>query len=104
MSNRPAITGGESAAELQAKIDGGDSYTVDAKAIVRFVTRYIDGDLLEPELEQIGDLLEGAEFFEYVGPGSDGLLAQVVYEISTPEAKGPITRDAAARWLQLLGD
>jgi hypothetical protein len=104
MSNRPAIMGSESAAELQAKVDSGDSYTVDAKAIARFVTRYVDGDLLEPELEQIGDLLESAEFVDYIGPGSDGLLAQVVFEMSTPEAKGPITRDAAARWLQLLGD
>ena len=56
------------------------------------------------ELEQIGDLLEGAEFIEYVGPGSDGIIAQVIHEMSTPQAKRPITKEAAERWLGLLSD
>jgi hypothetical protein len=47
-------------------------------------------------------MLEGAEFFEYVGPGSDGIIAQVVFQISSPEANGPITKEAAERWLRLL--
>jgi len=102
MINAEAISGDESGKDLQAKIDSGDSYTVDARAVSRFVSRYIDDQLTEAELEEIGDLLEGALFIEYVGPGSDGLIAQVVFEFSTPEAKGPITKEAAERWLRLL--
>ena len=82
-----------------AKIDSGDTYTADARAITRFVSRYIEDQLNEEELEQIGDLLEGAEFIEYVGPGSDGIIAQVVFQMSTPTAKGPISKEAAERWL-----
>jgi hypothetical protein len=99
-----AILGSESAKELKKKLDGGDSMTVDARALTQFVSRYLQDELNETELEQIGDLLEGSEFLEYVGPGSDGLLAQVVYEFSTPSKKAPITKEAAERWLRLLGD
>ena len=104
MANDPAISGTESAKELQKKIESGDTLTVDARAITKFVSRYIQDELNETELEQIGDLLEGSEFLEYVGPGSDGILAQVVYEFSTPTARAPITKEAAERWLQLLAD
>lgn len=104
MANDIAISGHESAGELKQKIDGGDSLTVDAKALTRFVSRYLQDEITEQELEAIGDLLEGSEFLEYVGPGSDGILAQVVFEFSTPSAKAPITKEAAERWLRLLGD
>jgi DNA-binding MurR/RpiR family transcriptional regulator len=104
MANDFAISGNESGKELKAKIDSGDTYTADARAITRFVSRYITGELNEEELEQIGDLLEGAEFIEYVGPGSDGIIAQVVFHMSTPTAKGPISKEAAERWLGLLAD
>lgn len=104
MADDTAISGNESATELRKKIDGGDSLTVDARALTRFVSRYLQDELTETELEEIGDLLEGSEFLEYVGPGSDGILAQVVYEFSTPSVKAPITKDAAERWLRLLGD
>ena len=102
MTPAEAISGEESRNDLQAKIDSGDSYTADARAVSRFVSRYIADQLSAEELEQIGDLLEGAEFIEYVGPGSDGLIAQVVFEFSSPETKGPITKEAAERWLRLL--
>jgi len=104
MANDLAISGTESAKDLQAKIDSGDTYTADARAISRFVSRYMEDQLSEQELEQIGDLLEGAEFIEYVGPGSDGIIAQVVFQMSTPTVKGPITKEAAERWLGLLAD
>jgi hypothetical protein len=102
MATAEAITGSESREELQAKIDGGDSYTIDARAVTHFVTRFLEDQLKAEELEQIGDLLEGAEFVEYVGPGADGLIAQVVFEFSTPQAKGKITKEAAERWIRLL--
>ena len=104
MADTLAISGNESTKELQKKIDSGDSLTVDARALTRIVSRYLQDELNETELEAIGDLLEGSEFLEYVGPGSDGLLAQVVYEFSTPSARAPITKEAAERWLRLLGD
>ena len=104
MADTLAISGNESSKELQKKIDSGDSLTVDARALTRIVSRYLQDELNETELEAIGDLLEGSEFLEYVGPGSDGLLAQVVYEFSTPSARAPITKEAAERWLRLLGD
>ena len=103
MANALAISGNESEQELRAKIDGGDSYTLDARGVARFVTRYMEGELSAKNLEHIGDLLEGAEFIEYVGPGSDGIIAQVIFGISTPQANGPITKEAAERWQRLLG-
>ena len=102
MTPAQAISGEESRNDLQAKIDSGDSYTANARAVSRFVSRYLEDQLSAGELEQIGDLLEGAEFIEYVGPGADGLIAQVVYEFASPDAKGPITKEAAERWLRLL--
>ncbi len=104
MTQALTISGTETGKELQAKIDSGDTYTVTSKAVTQFVARYLQDQLTDDELEQIGDLLEGAEFFEYVGPGSDGIIAQVVYEMATPEARSAATKDAAARWLQLLDD
>lgn len=104
MGSQPAISGNESTDELQAKIDSGDSYTLDAKALSRFLSRFLQGGLNAEQVERIGDLLEAAEFVEYVGPGADGLIAQVVFEMSTPQSTGPITKDAAERWLRLLAD
>ena len=103
MANALTISGNESSKELQAKIDSGDTFTVDARAVTRFVSRYLEEELNAEELEQIGNLLEGAEFFEYVGPGSDGIIAQVVFEMSSSQ-DGPVTTDAAQRWLRLLAD
>jgi hypothetical protein len=102
MANAIAISGNESAKELQKKIDSGDTYAVDARAVSRFVSRYLEDTLTAQQLEEIGDLLEGGEFLEYVGPGSDGVIAQVVYEFSTPSPNRPITKEAAERWLGLL--
>ena len=104
MVNAIAISGTESVNELRAKIDSGDSYTLDARALAHYVTRYIEDQLSVVELEGIGDLLEGAEFIEYVGPGSDGIMAQVIFQMSTPQPSAAITKDAADRWLRLLGD
>jgi hypothetical protein len=105
MVERPIpISGNETSKELQQKIDGGDSLTVDARALTRFVSRYMQDEINEAELKEIGDLLEGSEFLEYVGPGSDGILAQVVNEFSTPTPKAPISKEAAERWLRLLAD
>jgi hypothetical protein len=102
MANAQAISGTENVEELRAKIEGGDSYTLDARAVAHFVTRYAENQLSADELEHIGDLIEGAEFVEYVGPGSDGIIAQVIFGMSTPETQGPITKEAAERWLRLL--
>ena len=103
MANALAIAGTESEQELRAKINSGDSYTLDARAVTQFVTRYIEEQLSADDLEHIGDLLEGAEFVEYVGPGSDGIIAQVIFGMSTPGTQGP-TKEAAERWRRLLAD
>ena len=103
MGSLQAIAGSENSNELQAKIDSGDTFTVDAHAVSRFVSRYLKGELSVEQLEQIGDLLEGAEFFEYSGPGADGIIAQVVFEMSSSH-HGRITKDSAERWLRLLAD
>ena len=102
MAHAIAISGNESADELRAKIESDESCTVDARAVTRIICRYLEDDLNAEQLEEIGDLLEGAEFIEYVGPGSDGIIAQVVYEFSTPQPNRPITKEAAERWLSLL--
>jgi hypothetical protein len=102
VANTLSISGTETAAELEAKSTSGDSYDLDARAVTQFISRYIQDEVSAEELERIGDLLESSEFFEYVGPGSDGLIAQVVFQFSTPQANGPITKERAERWLQLL--
>lgn len=104
MTKALTISGSESLAELRQRGESGDTYHVDASAVARFIARYIADEITAKELQDIGDQLESAEFFEYVGPGSDGVIAQVVFEFSTPDAKGPISKDKAERWLSLLGD
>ena len=103
MAKAIAILGTETEQELREKIDSGDSYSLDARAVARFVSRYIEDQLNPTQLEAIGDLLEGSEFIEYVGPGSDGIIAQVIFQMSTPQPNKPITKEAAERWLSLLG-
>ncbi len=102
MAHALSISGNETADQLRAMSESGDSYNLDAKAVARFITRYVDDHLSATDLEQIGDVLESAEFFEYTGPGDDGLIAQVVFQVSTPQPNTPIDKAAAARWLQLL--
>ncbi len=101
MATAQPISGNEQSDDLLVKVDSGDSYTADAHAVSRFVARYLADELNAQDLEQIGDALEH-ESVEYVGPGSDGIIAQVVFEMSSPEIKGPITKEAAERWLGLL--
>lgn len=104
MAKAIPIEGTETSGELEARINSGDSYTLNAAAVSRFLSRYLADELNEVDLEHIGDLIEGAEFIEYVGPGSDGIIAQVIFQMSTPQPNRPITKAAAERWLGLLGD
>ncbi|HEX7281853.1 MAG TPA: hypothetical protein VF239_07340 [Vicinamibacterales bacterium] len=102
MAETLSISGSESLADLRTKSDSGDTYALPAVAVAKFIKRYVDDDVTAAELEEIGDVLESSEFFEYTGPGSDGVIAQVVFEFATPRISGPITKEAAARWLNLL--
>ena len=102
MASAQAISGNESSKDLQAIVDSGDSFTVDARAVSRFITRYIADEIDAQELEKIGDTIEGAELIEFVGPGSDGIIATVLFEMSPPGKSGRITKEAAERWLMLL--
>ena len=104
MTKALTITGSETLSQVQEHSGSGDTYHVDAKAVGRFIARYLADEITAKQLEEIGDQLESAEFFEYVGPGSDGVIAQVVFELSTPDAKGPISKEKAERWLSLLAD
>jgi DNA-binding MurR/RpiR family transcriptional regulator len=104
MANAQAISGSENSKDLQGKVDSGDTFTLDARALTQFVTRYLTDEIDAQELEKIGDMLEGAELIEFVGPGADGIIAQVLFEISPPGKTGAITKEAADRWLRLLGD
>ena len=96
-----SLSGNESVAEVMVKLRSDDQLRLTKGALLTIVERYLDGRLTVDELQQLGDLLE-FDPIEYVDESPSGVVAQVVFEMATPEANGPIDRNAALRWRELL--
>lgn len=98
METLKRFSGDEDAAQLQSKLSSAN-WHLTASALGRFVERFLENELTPSQLEEIGDLLE-SEAVTY--DDDDGSIAQVLFEMSSPEVNGPVNDLAAQRWLEIL--
>ena len=95
-----SFTGTESIAEIKAMLASSREFLLTRNALMQFIDRYVRGELSAVQLEEIGDELEMVVEYEDFETSDD--IAQVLFEVSTPLANGPITPEAAARWKAML--
>lgn len=95
------ISGAENVLELQSIRQSARHVILTKAALAQFVERFLRNDLTDLELQEVGDLLEG-EPVDYEDDSNDRVIAQILFEMSTPEANGPIDRLAAERWIEML--
>jgi len=65
-----------------------------------FVDRYLRGELTAIELKNVADLIE--QRVEYVPESLRTVMAQVLFEVSSPEVNGVITAELAEKWKTVL--
>jgi len=95
------ISGTENVLELQSIRQSARHVILTKAALAQFVQRFLRNDLTDLELQEVGDLLEG-EPVDYEDDSNDRVIAQILFEMSTPEANGQIDRLAAERWTEML--
>lgn len=95
------IAGHEGLHELHSMRKSVDRVLLTRGALSRFILRFLEEDITAAQLQAFADELEG-EPIEYEDELDDGVIPQVLFEMSEPEANGPIDRTAAEKWLGLL--
>lgn len=95
------VSGAENVLELQSIRQSARQVILTKAALAQFVERFLRNDLTNVELQEVGDLLEG-EPVDYEDDSNERVIAQILFEMSTPEANGPIDRLAAERWIEML--
>jgi hypothetical protein len=101
MDSPGQITGDESLEQLRAKLLSSSTWQLQRTALVRFLDRFLQDGLTAAEVEEIGDLLE-SDRVDHDNERDDGLIAQVLFEMSSPEVNGTIDAAAAKRWRETL--
>ena len=101
MQRTNKITGEESLGELKAKYVLEPRLSLPATALISFIDRFVQGQLTAGQLQELGDFLE-SEGVDYLEGKDEGIIAQVLFEMSTPEANGDIDREVAERWRTML--
>lgn len=99
--DRAFIPGDATLAELRAWAIAATPRVLTREALSAVVDRFLAGELTAAELEEIGDLLE-YEFVDYDDDSEERVVAQVLFEMSAPEANGAVDRAAAIRWREML--
>ena len=96
-----SISGNETLVDLREHLVGcvDTDIALSRSALSQFVARYLNGELTESELQEIGDLLEMTVEYE---DGNQGLIAQVLFEVSSPEVNGQINQQRATEWKAML--
>lgn len=95
------VTGDESLEQLKVARTRYRRLSLGAPALIRFVDRFTRGALTVTEVQELGDLLE-SDSVDYLDTNSEGVIAQVLFEMSTPEVNGEIDEQAAERWRRML--
>ena len=68
----------------------------------RAVRRFLEGQLSAHELSRWANLLEGNDLVEY-DETANRLIADVLFQLASPEINGPITKQACEELLARLG-
>jgi hypothetical protein len=95
------ITGNETLEELKAKYVEKRRLSLEVRALIRFIDRFVQGKLTAAQVQELGDFLE-SDGVDYLDANGDGIMAQVLFEMSTPEANADIDRQVAERWRTML--
>jgi hypothetical protein len=95
------ISGNETPDDLRQLLGGRaeTDITLNRPALSQFVVRYLNGELTELQLQEIGDLLEMSVEYD---AGNEEVIAQVLFEISSPEVNGEIDQERASEWKTML--
>lgn len=101
MSETEKITGDETRDELKMKCVELRRVSLGASALIRVIDRFLEGKLSATELQELGDLLE-SDYVDYEDSNGDGVIAQVLFEMSSPEVNADIDRPVAERWRTML--
>lgn len=75
--------------------------TLTPSAIVSVLERYLAGVISALDVEEWAEALFGRDDVGLLA-GSENLLKEAVFELSTPEINDPISRGLAARWIARL--
>ena len=96
-----SISGNETIVELRKHLAGrvDTDIALSRSALSQFVERYLNSELTESELQEIGDLLEMSVEYEQ---GYEEGIAQVLFEMSSPEVNGEMNRERATEWKSIL--
>jgi hypothetical protein len=96
-----SISGNERLSELREHLTGcvDTHIALSRSALSQFVERYLNGELSDSELQEIGDLLEMSVEYE---DGNEGVIAQVLFEVSSLEVNGQIDQQRATKWKAML--
>ncbi len=97
------ISGMEMIDDLRRHLTGRveTDFILNRSALSQFIERYLSGELTESELQEIGDLLEMTVEYE---DGNEGVIAQVLFEVSSPEVNGQIDQESATEWKVMLSE
>lgn len=97
----PLISGMETLDDLRRHLAGRieTDFILNRSALSQFIERYLSGELTESELQEIGELLEMSVEYE---DGNEAVIAQVLFEVSSPEANCQIDRQRATQWKAML--
>ena len=69
------------------------------RQIIRALEMFLAGDLDASELERWADAIEGRDDIEY-DPSCSSVVADFLFDASTPQLNGVFTEDRAAEWIR----
>jgi hypothetical protein len=98
------LKGTESLKQLTERFSAEKNFDTELEltpgALRLFIDRYLRGELTASELENVADLVE--QRVEYVPEPLGAVMAQVLFEMSSPEVNGTITPELAKKWKTVL--
>lgn len=68
----------------------------------RLLDCFLEGSVTASDCDAWANALEGRDDVAYE-PGHEDVLAQLLFEVGTPEANGPLTKASARAWQRRLG-
>jgi hypothetical protein len=90
----PVLSGNEHRADVVAMrrsaAKGGDHILVTRQALARILDRHLSGAMTAADLVEIANELESNDEVDYEGDG-EAVVAQVLFELASPEINGPLT-------------
>ena len=88
--------------QLMAGDQRSVDFTVSRKTLKTVLQRFVNNDLHAREVADWASLIEACDQVEYE-PGFERLIADIVFELASPEINGALTDQSCQRWMQRIG-